>query len=118
MSAPAELSAITKAYDLVQWYVPIIGRFPRSHRFVLGERMETTLYGILEMLVRAKYRREKSALLEEANLQLEILRFQTRLAKDLELVALKRYEHVAREIDKLGCEVGGWLRQQGGGKAK
>jgi len=50
MSAPAELSAITKAYDLVQWYVPIIGRFPRSHRFVLGERMETTLYGILEML--------------------------------------------------------------------
>ncbi|HUV66763.1 MAG TPA: hypothetical protein VMW24_22940 [Sedimentisphaerales bacterium] len=28
MKASEELSVITKAYDLILWFVPIIGRFP------------------------------------------------------------------------------------------
>ena len=54
MKAGPELSVITKTYDLILWFVPIIGRVPRAHRFVLGERMERTLYDILESLLRAK----------------------------------------------------------------
>ena len=38
-----ELIVIQKTYDLIAWAVPAIGKFPRSHRFVLGERMETAL---------------------------------------------------------------------------
>jgi hypothetical protein len=116
--AAAELSVITKAYDLILWFVPVISRLPRSHRFVLGERMERTLYEILEMLLRAKYARERRGLLEEANILLDILRFQTRLAKDLELLSVKRYEYVARHVDEIGREVGGWLKQQAGGGAR
>jgi hypothetical protein len=38
-----DLIVIQKAYDLTAWAVPAIGKFPRSHRFVLGERMENAV---------------------------------------------------------------------------
>ena len=118
MKATPELSVITKTYDLMLWFIPIIGRFPRSQRFVLGERLERNLYDILEALVRAKFRRDRRELLDEANMCLDILRFQVRLAKDLDLLSVKRYEYVARRLDDMGKEVGAWLKASQGGAAR
>jgi len=84
MKKDQELIVITKTYDLILWSCHHTSRFPRNHRFVLGERIERNLYGLLETLIRAKYTRNRQTLLEEANLSLEILRFQMRLAKDLQ----------------------------------
>ena len=47
----SELSIIQKTYDLVKWYIPILNRLPRSHKFTLGERMITGLYEFLEGLI-------------------------------------------------------------------
>jgi formylglycine-generating enzyme required for sulfatase activity len=33
-----ELSIIQKTYDLIKWYVPILNRLPRNHKFMLGDR--------------------------------------------------------------------------------
>lgn len=38
-----ELTVITKTYDLILWNCHHTGKFPRNHRFVLGERIERTL---------------------------------------------------------------------------
>lgn len=46
MSAPkpqVELTVITKTYDLILWSCNHTGKFPRNHRFVLGERIERNL---------------------------------------------------------------------------
>jgi hypothetical protein len=43
-----ELVVITKAYDLILWSCNHTGKFPRNHRFVLGERIERNLYDLLE----------------------------------------------------------------------
>ena len=45
---------ITKTYDLVLWSCNHTSKFPRSHRFVLGERIERNLYHLLETLIQAK----------------------------------------------------------------
>src|SRR5438045_8449438 len=78
-----ELVVITKTYDLILWSCNHTGKFPRNHRFVLGERIERNLYDLLEILIRAKYTRQRQELLEQANLVLETLRSQIRLATDL-----------------------------------
>jgi hypothetical protein len=78
-----ELVVITKTYDLILWSCHHTGKFPRNHRFVLGERIERNLYDLLETLIRAKYTRQRQELLAKANLLLEILRFQMRLAAGL-----------------------------------
>ncbi len=79
-----EIPLIIKTYDLVLWCCQHTAHFPRSHRFVLGERIERRLYELLETLLQAKYTRERQDLLRRANLSLEILRFQMRLAMDLQ----------------------------------
>ncbi len=73
-----ELVVITKTYDLILWSCNHTSRFPRNHRFVLGERIERNLYDLLELLIQAKYSKEPGPLLQDANLKLEILRFQFR----------------------------------------
>ncbi len=108
-----ELLVIVKTYELVLWSCRHIAGFPRSHRFTLGERMELRLYDLLELLLKAKYSGQKVGLLRQANMELELLRFQFRLAKDLECLTLKRYEHGVRAVDEIGRMVGAWLKQPG-----
>ncbi|MCP4887761.1 MAG: diversity-generating retroelement protein Avd [Planctomycetaceae bacterium] len=110
MKRQDELVVITKTYDLILWSCNHTGRFPRQHRFVLGERLERSLYDLLETLIQAKYSQERTPLLNDANLKLEILRFQMRLAKDLECLQVKSYAFAAKQIDEIGKLVGGWLR--------
>ena len=59
-----ELVVITKTYDLILWSCHHTGKFPRNHRFVLGERIERNLYDLLEALIQAKYTRERRDLLD------------------------------------------------------
>ena len=109
-----ELTVLTKTYDLILWSCHHTGRFPRNHRFVLGERIERNLYDLLETLIRAKYTRQRQELLEQANLLLEILRFPMRLAKDLQCLQVDSYGFATKAIDDIGKLVGGWLRRSGG----
>jgi hypothetical protein len=46
-----ELRVLTKTYELILWSCHHTGKFPRHHRFVLGERMERNLYDLLETLI-------------------------------------------------------------------
>ena len=110
MRKEQELTIITKTYDLILWSCNHTSRFPRNHRFVLGERIERNLYTLLETLIRAKYNKSRQRLLEESNLTLEILRFQMRLAKDLQCLKVDSYGFASKSIDEIGRLVGGWLR--------
>jgi len=67
---------------------------------------------LLETLIAAKYTKKRQELLEEANLNLEILRFQMRLAKDLQCLKIESYAFAAKSIDEIGRLVGGWLRSR------
>jgi 23S rRNA-intervening sequence protein len=112
MKKDQELIVITKTYDLVLWSCNHTSKFPRNHRFVLGERIERNLYHLLETLIQAKYTKDRQRLLERANLTLEILRFQMRLAKDLQCLKVQSYGFAGKAIDEIGRLVGGWLRSR------
>ena len=78
MKRGEELTVIGKTYDFILWSCNHTSRFPRNHRFVLGERIEGNLYGLLETLIQAKYTRRPDALLQQANLNLEVVGRQAR----------------------------------------
>ena len=107
-----ELSIIQKTFDVIKWYVPILNRLPKTHKFTLGERIINGLYDLLEGLIKARYAKKKLAQLELLNTQLDILRCQTRLLLDFQLISVKRYEYVIKLIDDIGIELGGWIKQQ------
>jgi len=112
--AKEDLIVIARTYELVKWYLKRLEKFPRSHRYGLGQRIEGTLYAVYEGLIRAQYASSdaKRTELSEVNMGLEILRMHGRLAHDLAMLPHTSYEYASRELDEIGRMVGGWLKQQ------
>ena len=92
------------------WLVPAVEGFPRSQKFMLGDRIQSTALDVLERLIEATYSRARDSAIAEANLGLEKLRILMRLAKELRHLDARRYEHAARAIDEVGRMVGGWIK--------
>jgi len=107
-----ELPIIQRTYDLIKWYVPRINKFRRDQKFILGDRIQNTLYRFLEGLIRARYQKKKLEILEDLNAELDILRYQTRLCRDFDLLDIRRFEYVSGLINEIGENLGGWIRQQ------
>jgi hypothetical protein len=107
-----ELPIIQATMDLIQWFVPLLNRLPRDHRFALGDRLVQGLYDLLEGLVTARYASAKLEQLEPLNARLDLLRLQIRLLHSFQLIDERRYEHVARLVEEVGRQLGGWISQQ------
>jgi hypothetical protein len=108
----SDLPIIQKTYDLIKWYVPIINRLPRDHKFIIGNKITFGLYEILEGFILARYNTDKLQQLEVLNAKLDILRHQNRLLFDFELIKLERYDFAGKLINEIGSELGGWIKQQ------
>jgi hypothetical protein len=102
--------AVEAHFQFQLWLVPAVEKFPRSQKFLLGDRIQTTALDVLEALIEATYTRERRGHLARANLSLEKLRFYFRLAADLHYLDKRRYEHAARTLDEIGRLVGGWAK--------
>ena len=107
---PDELVVVTKAFDLAREMTQRTRKLPRDLKFVLGDRMLTTTYDVLDTLLEAKYVRAKKALLQRANLLLERLRFQVRLCMEEKLMSIRQYEYVSEMINDVGRMVGVWAK--------
>jgi hypothetical protein len=105
-----DVKVIQKHYELMLWYFRHVEKFPRSQRFVVGDRIETLLLDILDQLIGAKFSRTPAEGLRRANLALERLRYLTRLSVDLDLLTGRQYAFAAECIDDVGRQVGGWLK--------
>jgi hypothetical protein len=105
-------NVITHTYDLLVYLVPLLVKFPRSQKFVLADRIQNLLTDILQRLIEAYFTRQeaKRPILNQVNLDLEVLRYLVRLAKDLRCLDPRRYELVQDKINTIGVQVGAWTK--------
>ncbi len=101
---------VQDCHNLMIWLIPLLDNFPRNRRFTLGERLESGLLEILELLVEAAYVKNKRDLLKRANSRLAVMRHLWRMAYELRTIPTNRYEYGARLLEDLGKQVGGWLK--------
>ena len=99
-------------YDLALWFMGRTNRFPKNYRVTLGDRIDGQVLDMLALVQKASVRSRKVALLEELNEELNVLRALTRLCVDLKCLQGRQYEYAVKEIDEIGRQVGGWLKQQ------
>jgi hypothetical protein len=102
--------ALEAMYQFLLWLIPTIDKFPRSQKFVLGDRIESAALDVMDALIAATYTRGRDTMLANANLGLERLRFFMRLSQELRLIDARRYEYAARGLDEVGRLVGGWIK--------
>ncbi len=111
-----ELPIIQKTFDTIKWLIPKIEKFPRTQKFVLGDRIEVAFLDFLQMLTLASKRKQKIDILEEADAKLFEIRYLIRLTVDMKYISVKQYEYIAENITELGAMLGGWIKQVKGKK--
>lgn len=110
MSDMRELIIYQKHYDLTLYAFPIINRFPKSQRFVLGQQIETSLLQFGLLIIQANKLRQKRGKLFDADVELEKTRYLVRLAKDLQFLSLNKYENLSQRLNEIGKLLGGWIK--------
>ncbi len=112
MSNIKELSVIQKMTDYIDWVSPLINRFPRDKKFTIGDRLLNKLYNVLELLIKAKYSNQelKKQRLEQANIDLEIIRVLQRFLIKQEIWNIKRHKYAANYVNDIGKEIGHWYK--------
>ena len=101
-----------KTYDFLLWLVPQVQKFPKTHRFALSERVQRLAFDFQDSLVAAGKATGNIRLdhLIQADIQLAQLRIWIRLARDLQALSIRRYEHAARLVSEIGRLLGAWLQ--------
>jgi hypothetical protein len=108
---------LVKWYDLSKWLLERVENFPKSQRFVFGQRLADRSLVILETLVDAAWSPpgpRKAGLLARANRELEVLRWLLRMAEARRLLTARQYRFACLGMEECGRMLGGWQRQASG----
>jgi len=105
-----DLVIFQKVYDLILWMYPLINKFPKKQRFVLGQQLENALLDILKGIIQANQERNKLEILKQVSIDLDKFRILFRLAKDLRFMSIKQYQFGAEKINEVGKVLGGWMK--------
>jgi hypothetical protein len=105
--------ALEAMNGFLRWLIPTVEKFPRTQKFLLGDRIQSSALDVLERLIEATYDRDRAAALRAANLGVEKLRHLIRLAFDLKHLDERRYECAARDLDAVGRLIGAWRKLHG-----
>ena len=73
---------LVKWYDVTKWLLERVDSFPKSQRFIFGQRIADRALNILEALVEAAYSPRKADLLAGVNRDIEVMRWLVRMATD------------------------------------
>ncbi|MEA2099438.1 MAG: diversity-generating retroelement protein Avd [Campylobacterota bacterium] len=101
---------VVKTYQLSLWYIKKIERFPKNHKFTLGEKIQNEMIELLMIYTQAVYSKNKRELLNKANLSIEKLRILTRLLNDLDVLSTQNRRFVLDSLNEIGAMSGGWSK--------
>jgi hypothetical protein len=105
-----KLIIFQKSYDCFLYLHIAIKNFPKSEKFVLAADIKNTFFDMLMLFITANKLQDRRKILIEADVKLDILRFQLRVAKDLQFLKLKQYEILAANLSEIGKMLGGWIK--------
>lgn len=98
--------------DLTVWVVERAAKFPRDHKFTVGDRWVETCLEVTTLLVEASYARDKLPMLLTASRALTRARVLVRIAQRLRLLSSAQREYFSVQSVEVGKMLGGWTRHQ------
>jgi hypothetical protein len=105
-----ELKLLQKTYDMIQYGYICLRQYPKSEKHTLAAETKRAMFGLLEAIVMANKRYYKKNAIQDADVQLDILRYYVRLARDLGFLPVGKYENWSKMLSEIGKMVGGWLK--------
>jgi len=108
----SETPLFAKFHDLMAWLTPAVEKFPRAQRFLLASRLMDTAFACHGELIRARKvtGQARAEALLQADVALETLRLQWRLAQETKCISTDQYEHGGKLMDEVGRLLGAWRK--------
>lgn len=99
-----------KCEAMIEYGYVALRQFPAFERHVLGAEMRGSMWGLLKLIVVCNKKYYKKTTMQELDAELDLLRCQVRIAKQLGYLDFKKYEHWSKLNDEIGKMLGGWLK--------
>lgn len=96
--------------DALDWILDAVEKYPKSVRFTVSGRIANLTLDVMEKIVEAVYTKDRSGILQSANLNIEKLRVLFRISFKRRYISLSQYEHVSNLLNETGRMIGGWKK--------
>ena len=99
-----------KIYDFIKEIYPVVNRFPKSHRPVIGKQIEELSILILLKTMKANklLNSQRIPLQKDISDHIDSLRILIRLSKDLRFINVKRYLLLVVQLNEIGKMFSCW----------
>ena len=107
-----DLRILQKTEDMILYASKALEQFPRSERYALAADIKQTMYSFYRLIITANKKYYKKTTLQDADVELEVLRGFIRLAanKEMRYLPMKKYEIWSKMLSEIGAMLGGWIK--------
>ena len=95
---------------MIQYGYCALRQFPKSEKYCLAADIKHTMWRILRLVIVCNKRYFKKTTMQDLDAELDLLRCQVRLSKELGFLPFRKYETWSRHNDEIGRLVGGWFK--------
>ena len=106
------LIILQKAKDAMKYLYTSWVKYPRSEKLGLVSDYKKCLFQFLIYIITAQKKYYKKTTLQDADVQLELLRLFNDLSYDMRFIDEKRYQLISERLNEIGRLLGGWIKSQ------
>jgi hypothetical protein len=112
--AKLEIPLVAKLFVIYESAHKMIFSLPKFERYTLGEKIENTILGAIELTIIANTvsRLEREKILSQTNAKIELLKILYRLALNCQMIEGPKYLAMERHIQDAGRQAMGWLKYE------
>lgn len=99
-------------YRLLLELYQTTAKFDKKYKYSLGEAVQTDAMRLLRLIYQANHRESKVADLEDFLGVYEVVKIQLRLAKDLNLISIKKMAHLSVLMTDIAKQAAAWIKHE------
>ena len=106
------LIILQKTKDAMKYLYTSWVKYPRSEKRGFVSDYKKCLFQFLIYIITAQKKYYKKTTLQDADVQLELLRLFNDLSYDMRFIDEKRYQLISERLNEIGRLLGGWIKSQ------
>jgi hypothetical protein len=110
MGDMSKLKILQKWEDMAGYAYVVLRHIPKSERFTLGAEIREVIWNGLKLIIKANAVQNKKPYLIELDSEVKVLLALIRVAYELKLMPIKKYEIFSGKLIEIGKMIGGWLK--------
>jgi hypothetical protein len=109
----ANLALFQKFTDFMDYFEPIVNRFPSYEKYTLCANINNCMLRIMEKIIRTNRSKDKAAGWYDVDTELEILRHYIRRSrkKGSRYLSIRSYETAVKNLSEVGRILGGLIKR-------